>query len=94
MQWVVFEEFDERTSAESVAARLESGDVPVVIRSKPVAAVERGFRVMVPDELLHRARWLAAQFRFSDDELTCLATGELSGQDEDNDADGNDGEDS
>ena len=66
-----------RASAETVAALLESEDVPTIVRAKLVAGVESGFRIFVPSSLVHRARWVLAQYDFCDAELEYLATGAL-----------------
>jgi hypothetical protein len=76
--WSVVATFADPLSAEALAGRLNSEDVPCQVSSNqtlPGLATE--FAVLVPAELLHRAQWVLKQVNFTDQELTYLATGEL-----------------
>jgi hypothetical protein len=65
-------------SAQAIAERLESEGVPVRVKADSSLLGEaRSCEVMVPSELLHRARWLLSSDGVSEEELTLLATGEL-----------------
>jgi hypothetical protein len=82
--WSVVASFADPLSAEALAGRLTSEDLPCQVSSNqtlPGLATE--FAVLVPTELLRKAQWVLKQVNFSDQELTYLATGKL--------PDGNDG---
>ena len=79
--WILFKSFSEKTTVDVVAARLEDDGVPTLIKSKLVAGVVGDFRIFVPSDLLHRARWLIPEAELTDAELDYLATGDLSGSD-------------
>jgi len=76
--WQVLAEFETHLAAEIAASVLRAESVPVRIESYgALPGLELGSRVLVPAELLHRARWLCEQARVSDSELEFLATGRL-----------------
>jgi hypothetical protein len=52
-----------------------------VISDTSLLGEARRCEIRVPPELAHRARWLMSQAKFTDAELTFLATGELEGGD-------------
>lgn len=62
-----------------VAEYLRRNDCPAQIAGRAGAALEPGVRVIVPGELLHRARWLWAKADLTEAELQYLVTGELPG---------------
>lgn len=76
--WEVVGEFQNHLAAEIAASVLRAEALPVRIESTgALPGLELGSRVLVPAELLHRARWLCEQARVSDAELEFLATGHL-----------------
>lgn len=78
-EWCEFAAYSDVASAELVAGLLRNESVPVHIASdEPMPGLVRGFRILVPPDMLHRARWVAAQAELSEEELVFLATGQLS----------------
>jgi hypothetical protein len=77
--WECFAVYHDELAAEVVAGYLRRNDCPAQIAGRAGAALEPGVRVIVPGELLHRARWLWAQADLTEAELEYLATGELPG---------------
>ena len=76
--WQAVGEFPNHLAAEIAASVLRAESVPVRIESSgALPGLELGSRVLVPAEILHRAKWLLAQARVSDSELELLATGRL-----------------
>ena len=76
--WCEFAAYSDAASAEVVAGMLRSESVPVHVASdEPMPGLVRGFRVLVPSAMLHRAKWIAAQAELSEEELAFLATGQL-----------------
>lgn len=76
--WQEFAAYSDAASAQVVAGLLRSEGVPVNVASdEPVPGLVRGFRLMVPAQLLHRARWVVANAAFTDEELAFLATNRL-----------------
>jgi hypothetical protein len=74
--WQEFAAYSDAASAEVVAGLLRSESVPVAIRSdEPIPGLARGFRLMVPAEMMHRARLIAANAAFTEDELARFASG-------------------
>lgn len=81
--WTPFLRFESRGAADAVASVLETEDVPTaIVACRLVRGIESDFELSVPDELLHRARWVLANSEFSDSELTYLATGQLGNKDQ------------
>lgn len=72
--WACFRSFANRGAAEVLCSQLELEGVPARI---DVRDFEAEFRVLVPQELLHRARWITSQTPPTDAELEYLATGSL-----------------
>jgi len=69
-------------SAQALVERLNGEGVPTRVQmDTSLLGVARNCEILVPGELLHRARWLLSSQHFSDTELTYLATGELSSDD-------------
>ena len=76
--WLEFASYPDAFSAEAMAGLFRSEALPVrVLADEPVPGLARGFRVLVPAELMHRARWIISQSQVSDEELDFLATGKL-----------------
>lgn len=76
--WLEFASFPDAVSAEAMAGLFRSEALPVrVIADEPVPGLAHGFRVLVPADLMHRARWIVAQAQVSDEELDFIATGKL-----------------
>jgi hypothetical protein len=76
--WQEFAAYSDAASAEVAAGLLRSEGVPVVVASdEPMPGLMQGFRLMVPAEMLHRARWVVSNASFSDEELAFFATERL-----------------
>lgn len=72
--WVSVDSFADRFSAEALVGLLAGEGVPGYIASdEPIPGLARNFSVLVPPELLHRARWILNQEPVSETELTHLA---------------------
>jgi len=75
--WKEFATYSDAASAEILAGLLRSEGVPVEIAGdEPIPGLAGGFRVLVPADLLHRARLVVSNAAFTDEELTSFATGE------------------
>ena len=60
------------------AGLLRSEGVPVSVASdEPMPGLIRGFRLMVPVEMHHHARWVVSNAAFTDEELAFFATARL-----------------
>ena len=78
MDWDIFKIFETHASADILADHLNAEGIPTqVIAEKLEAGLESEFQVLVPSELVHRARWVLANSEFTDNELNFIATGEL-----------------
>jgi hypothetical protein len=76
--WREFATYNDAASAEVIVGLLRSEDVPaLVVSDEPMPGLIRGFCVMVPPELVHRAEWVLSQAQLSDAELSYYATGRL-----------------
>ena len=67
--WQCFTVVDNELSAQVVADYLRHNDCPAEVTAKPFPDVQAGVQVLVPGDLLHRARWLWPQSDLSDAEL-------------------------
>jgi hypothetical protein len=77
-QWQEFAAYADAASAEVAAGLLRSEGVPVNVASdEPMPGLIQGFRLMVPEEMLHRARWVVSNAAFTDEELAFIATARL-----------------
>jgi hypothetical protein len=77
-EWQEFAAYSDAASAEVAAGLLRSEGVPVNVASdEPMPGLIQGFRLMVPAEMLHRARWVVSNASFSDEELAFFATERL-----------------
>ena len=78
VDWVSVDSFADRFSAEALVGLLAGEGVPAYIASdEPIPGLARDFSVLVPPQLLHRARWILNQEPVSEDELSKLAIGTL-----------------
>jgi hypothetical protein len=76
--WQQFAAYPDAASAEVVAGLLRSEGVPVNVASdEPMPGLIQGFRLMVPADMLHRARWVVSNADFSEEELAFFATARL-----------------
>ena len=76
--WQEFAAYADAASAEVAAGLLRSEGVPVNVASdEPMPGLIQGFRLMVPPEMLHRARWVVSNAAFTDEELAFFATARL-----------------
>ena len=65
-------------SAQLLTDRLNGEGVPTRMRSDdPLFGVARSCQILVPAELMHRARWVLSSDPLSENELSYLATGKL-----------------
>ena len=65
-------------SAQLLTERLNAEGVPTQVRSdSELLGVARTCQILVPAELLHRARFVLSSEQLSDSELSWLATGRL-----------------
>lgn len=76
--WECFAVYGNELAAGVVADYLRRNDCPAQVAGSAGTAFEAAVRVLVPGELLHRARWLWAKADLTEAELQYLATGELS----------------
>jgi hypothetical protein len=72
--WILFKSFANRNAADILCAQLELEGVASRIEAHDV---EAEFHVLVPADLVHRARWITSQLAPTDSELEFLATGVL-----------------
>lgn len=78
--WREFATYGDPASAEVIAGLLRSEDVPArIVSDEPLPGLIRGFSVLVPPDMLHRAQWVLSQAELSDAELAYYATGRLDG---------------
>lgn len=76
--WSEVVTFPDRISAEAVLGLLTQSNVPGrIVSDEHIPGLGLFFSVVVPTELLHRARWLLSEAQVSEAELTYLATKEL-----------------
>ena len=72
-QWQEFAVYSDAASAEVAAGLLRSEGVPVNVASdEPMPGLIQGFRLMVPAEMMHRARWVVSNAAFTDEELAFI----------------------
>ncbi len=80
--WEEFESFADEASAEALAEMLRAEGVPTQVKTRsPVPGVVENVRILVPSNLAHRARFIAASTKVSDEELEKAAIGELPNSD-------------
>jgi hypothetical protein len=82
--WRIFVAYPDEASATVVADYLRLNDCPaLVVPPFPGPDLAPSAAVLVPGELMHRARWLWEQAQVSEAELTYLSTGTLPGDSDD-----------
>jgi len=74
--WECFATYDDELAAGVVADYLRRNGCPAEVVGR--WGLVEGVRVLVPGELLHRARWLWSQADLTESELQYLISGELS----------------
>ena len=80
--WEEFESFADEASAEALAEMLRAEGVPAQVRTQsPVPGLVENVNVLVPSNLAHRARFVAASTKVSDEELEYAATSNLPSED-------------
>lgn len=77
LNWQVFKVFENGSEAELLKDFLQKNGVPVKIDHGILESGVDGVYLYVPEELVHRAKWFAADSAFTDEELDYLATGKL-----------------
>ena len=78
MEWQLFESLPDPASAKVRVGLLQNGGVPAKVVCKEELPGDRTwYEVFVPSVLFHRAKWLSAESRVTDQELDFAATGEL-----------------
>ena len=80
--WERFATYNNELAAKVVVDYLARHDCPAQVSGCAGANINSGVHVLVPGELLHRARWLWAQADLTEQELNFLASGELTAGDE------------
>jgi hypothetical protein len=69
--------YADAASAEVVAGLLRSEGIPVqVLGNEPVPGLSIAYRLMVPVDMLHRARLVLSQPPLSEEELAVIAAGQ------------------
>lgn len=79
--WQIFATYRDEIAAGVVVDYLRRNDCPAKVSGTVSADVDSSVNVLVPGELLHRARWLWSQADLTEAELQYLITGELPGND-------------
>ena len=77
VQWERFMRLPGPLEAHIVAGRLNVEGVSTVVLSSPAVDLSNTAELLVPRELMHRARWVLAWPPVPEEELAFLATGEL-----------------
>jgi Putative prokaryotic signal transducing protein len=79
-RWEWLEDCPDHLAAEVVAGLLRAESVPVYIQDEAaIPGLVRSSRIFVPENFMHRAKWVLAQTPISDAELEWLASAQLSG---------------
>jgi hypothetical protein len=74
--WVLFESRDDSASAAMLRSQLEMEGIATRVQIHGVPGLSV-FHILVPENLLQRARWMVQQQPPSERELELLATGRL-----------------
>jgi len=78
--WMSIAVYPDRASAEAALGLLAADDLPAYISSDAyVPGLGTNFSVLVPSDLLPRARWILRESALSEEELTELATASNTG---------------
>jgi hypothetical protein len=76
--WQLLVTVFDTVSAQLMTDRLNGEGVPTRLRTDdPIFGVARSCQILVPTELLHRARRVLSAESFTDNELSWLSTGKL-----------------
>jgi len=76
--WVSAAVVSDTLSAQALCERLVAEGVTARVQSDTsLLGAARLCRILVPQEALHRAKWVLSNSQFTDAELEWLATGEL-----------------
>jgi len=76
--WELFGTCPDELAATVVVDYLRRNECPAELAGGP-GVLDAGVQVLVPGQLLHRARWLWAQADLTESELHFLISGELPG---------------
>lgn len=80
--WKEFAVYADSVSAQVAATLLTTEGVPTkIVSDEPVPGVINSVRIMVPLDMVHRARWIVSNASFTDEELAYFATGKLAPDD-------------
>jgi hypothetical protein len=72
--WEWLEDCPDHLAAEVIAGQLRTESVPVYIQDEAaIPGLVQGSRIFVPENFMHRAKWVLAQAPLSEAELECLA---------------------
>lgn len=75
-RWSTVAHFSDTLSAQALLERLVAEGLGARIHADTsLLGAARACRVVVPQEQLHRARWVLSQSQFTDEELAALAAG-------------------
>lgn len=77
--WHIFATYRDEIAAGVVVDYLRRNECPAEVSGTVSADLDSRVNVLVPGELLHRARWLWSQADLTEGELQFLITGELPG---------------
>jgi len=73
-RWEWLEDCPDHLAAEVVAGQLRAESVPVYIQDEAaIPGLVRSSRIFVPENFMHRAKWVLAQAPLSEAELEWLA---------------------
>jgi hypothetical protein len=75
--WQCFATYGDEVAASVVVDYFRRNDCPAQVSGSVSTNLGTGVRVMVPGELLHRAKWLWSQADLSEAELQYMISGEL-----------------
>jgi hypothetical protein len=78
--WEYFAAYDAELAAGVVVDYLRRNDCAAQVIGRPRVEPGPAVHVLVPGELLHRAKWLWAQADITEAELNFLVSGELPGE--------------
>jgi hypothetical protein len=78
--WECFAVYHDELAAGVVVDYLRRNDCPAQVAGRAGMGLDPDVSVLVPGELIHRAKWLWAQADLTEAELHFLISGELSGE--------------
>ena len=83
LDWQVVATFSDVSSGHMIVTLFNREGLPAeLILGSPLLGDANSCEIRVPREVAHRARWIFSQAKFTDAELTYLATGELGNTEE------------